>query len=220
MGSIIKRWIPTLLAVVSFLVVLTGYLVPEYQVFADLRDELVKWAVIVAAFAFLLGILNILRVHSGHMLRRQPGWAYSLVLLFVMVVAALPPILHIVLGDRLTPASSKLLDDGTSAIFNYIISPSGASLAALMVFTLTLAAFRLLRARRSPATVLFLAVVVVVLLGTTPFVGLEQLANVRDWIANVPGMAGMRGLLLGVALGTLITALRVLLTIERPYSES
>jgi len=36
----------------------------------------------------------------------------------------------------------------------------------------------------------------------------------------VPGMAGMRGLLLGVALGTMITALRVLLTSERPHTES
>ena len=89
-----------------------------------------------------------------------------------------------------------------------------------MVFTLALAAFRLLRARPSPATVLFLAIVAIVLLGTTPFVGLEQLADVRDWIVNVPGMAGMRGLLLGVALGTVITALRVFLTIDQPYSES
>ena len=67
---------------------------------------------------------------------------------------------------------------------------------------------------------LFLAVVAVVLLGSTPLVGLEWLADVRDWIVNVPGMAGMRGLLLGVALGTVITAIRVFLTVERPYSES
>jgi hypothetical protein len=32
-------------------------------------------------------------------------------------------------------------------------------------------------------------------------------------------MAGMRGLLLGVALGTVITALRVLVVSERPHSE-
>jgi hypothetical protein len=33
-------------------------------------------------------------------------------------------------------------------------------------------------------------------------------------------MAGARGLLLGVALGTVIAGLRIFLTIERPYSES
>ena len=93
-------------------------------------------------------------------------------------------------------------------------------MAALLVFTLTLGAFRLLRARRSAGTVFFLLVVALALMGTTPLIGLEWLADVRDWIVNVPGMAGMRGLLLGVALGTTITALRVFLTIDRPYSES
>lgn len=223
MGNLIKRWIPILLfAVIPGLIVLVGYLIPGNEALAGLRDYLIKWAVIMAAFAFLLGILNILRVHSKKVLRRQQGWYYSLALLFAMVAAMLPPILQMILEAlRLdSPIPTKTLDDVTSTIFNYIISPSGASLAALVVFTLALAAFRLLRARRSPATVLFLAVVAIVLLGATPFVGLEWLADVRDWIVNVPGMAGMRGLLLGVALGTVITALRVFLTIERPYSES
>ena len=216
MSSLIKRWIPTLLfTIIPGLVVLIGYLLPENQVLVGFRDYLVKWAVIMAAFAFLLGVFNILRVHGKQVIRRQQGWYYSLALLFAMLVAGLAPILQMILKGRLdSPAPIKVLDDTTSFIFNYIIRPSGASLAALMVFTLTLAAFRLLRVRRSPVTVLFLVVVAVALLGTTPFVGLEQLADIRDWIVNVPGMAGMRGLLLGVALGTIVTGLRVFLTIE------
>ena len=72
----------------------------------------------------------------------------------------------------------------------------------------------------SCVVLVFLIVAAVALLGSTPIVGMEWLADVRDWIVNVPGMAGARGLLLGVALGTVITGLRVFLTIERPYSES
>jgi hypothetical protein len=83
-----------------------------------------------------------------------------------------------------------------------------------------LAALRLLRARRRLGAVIFLVIVVVILLGSTPLTGLGWLAGVREWIINVPGMAGMRGLLLGVVLGTVITALRVLMGSERPYSES
>jgi succinate-acetate transporter protein len=105
------------------------------------------------------------------------------------------------------------------AVFDYVISPIGASLAALVVFTLALAAFRLVRVRRGVEAVFFLLIVAVVLLGSVPVMGLEWLADIRDWIVNVPGMAGMRGLLLGVALGTVVTALRVLMTSERPHSE-
>lgn len=217
MSKLVKRWIPSLLfATLPGLVVLFGYLFPGRLLIhyrgrvMEWRDVLVEWAVIVAGFALLLGLFNVLRVHGERIGRRQRGWPYSLVLLLAMMVAWVPPILS---PDN---PMQKLLD---RTVFDYVISPLGASLAALVVFTLSLAAFRLLRARRSVGAVFFLLVVALALLGSVPFRGLEWLADIRDWIINVPGMAGMRGLLLGVALGTVITALRVFLTSERPHSE-
>ena len=217
MSKLVKQWIPSLLfATIPGLVVLLGYLFPGRLLIqfrgrvVEWRDVLVEWAVIVAAFAFLLGIFNILRVHGGRIGHRRQGWPYSLLLLLVMVVAWIPPLLPMGIPGQET------LD---RAVFDYVISPVGASLAALVVFTLALAAFRLLRVRRGAGAVLFLLTVAVVLLGSVPFIGLEWLAGIRDWIINVPGMAGMRGLLLGVALGTVITALRVLVVSERPHSE-
>jgi succinate-acetate transporter protein len=218
MSSLVKKWIPVLIATTTGLVVLSGYLFPNRLLtyhrgrVIELRDVLVEWAVIVAAFAFLLGIFNILRVHGGRAFRRRQGWFYSLVLLFAMLVAWVPPILP-------SNISIQRTLDLNRAILNYAIGPLGASLAALLVFTLALAAFRLLRARRSMGAVFFLLIVAVVLLGSAPLTGMELLADVRDWIVSVPGMAGMRGLLLGVALGTVITALRVLVAGERPFSE-
>lgn len=213
MSRLVKRWIPVLLfATLPGLVVLLGYLFPGQPLIyyrgqlVEWRDVLIEWAVIVAGFALLLGMFNILRVHGGRVGQRQRGWPYSLVLLLAMLVAWIPPMLP-------TQETLNRLE------FDYVISPLGASLAALVAFALALAAFRLLRVRRSLGGVSFLLVVVVALLGSAPFIGLEWLAHIRDWIINVPGMAGVRGLLLGAALGTVITALRVLLTSERPHSE-
>jgi hypothetical protein len=45
------------------------------------------------------------------------------------------------------------------------------------------------------------------------------LPAIRDWILDVPAMAGVRGILLGVGLGALLTAIRLLLGVERPYSD-
>lgn len=206
MGRLIKQWFPVLIATVTGLVVLAGYLIPSPSLIFY-RDRLVEWAVIVAAFAFILGLFNILRVHGERAIRLRQGWPYSLVLLLAALVAWVPPVLY-------GPSGTL-----TQQMLDYVISPLGASLAALLVFTLALAAFRLLRARRSVEVVLFILIVAVVLLGNAPFIGLEWLADVRDWIINVPGMAGVRGLLLGVALGTVITALRVFVAIDRPHSE-
>ena len=217
MSKLVKRWIPSLLfATIPGLIVLFGYLFPGRLLIRyrgrviEWRDVLIEWAVIVAAFAFILGAFNILRVHGGRVGKRQKGWPYSLLTLFAMMVAWIPPVLPTVIPARET---------ADRAVFDYVLSPLGASLAALVAFTLALAAFRLLRVRRGAASVLFLLIVVIVLLGSAPFTGLTWLADVRDWIINVPGMAGMRGLLLGVALGTVITALRILVSSERPHSE-
>ena len=212
MRSLIRRWIPIFVAILTGVVVLLGYLFPKYVQLiyrgrvVELRDILVEWAVIVAAFALLLGVFNILRVRGQQILRRREGRFYSLVLVFAILVGASPAIL---------PEGTLIQETLNHVVFDYIISPLGASLAALVVFTLTLAAFRMLRTRPSVGAVVFLLIVAVVLLGSV-FIGLE---GIRGWIVNVPGMAGMRGLLLGVALGTIITGLRVFVASERPYSE-
>jgi hypothetical protein len=204
MSRLIKQWFPILTATLTGLVVLIGYLIP-ISPWTHYRDLMIKWAVIVAAFAFVLGIFNILRVHGGRAFRLRRGWLYSLALLLAAVAASIPPLL----------ASDTL----TQQLFDYVIGPLGAALAALVAFTLALAAFRLLRVRHSVEAVLFLLIVALVLLGSTPIAGIEGLADTRDWIVSVPGMAGMRGLLLGVALGTVVTALRILLGSDRPHSE-
>jgi hypothetical protein len=223
MSSLVKKWIPILIATITGIVVLFGYLFPNRLLtlyrghVTELRDVLIEWAVIVAAFALLLGMGNILRVHVRRLFQRGSGRIHSLVLLFAMVVALVLTLIPPLLPEN---AVTQNLPDLGQAMFDYLISPLGASLAALVVFTLVLAALRLLRARRRLGAVIFLVIVVVILLGSTPLTGLGWLAGVREWIINVPGMAGMRGLLLGVVLGTVITALRVLLGSERPYSES
>jgi uncharacterized membrane protein len=216
MSRLVKQWIPTIIAIVTGLVVLAGYLFPD-SAWADSRNSLIEWAVILAAFAFFFGMFNLLRVHGGKMTRLRQGGIYSLVLLLAMLAGMTPPILSLLekVQGRRIPIQETL----DLVIFDTIISPLGASLAALVAFTLALAAFRLMRERRSVSSLIFTLVVAVMLLGSTPFVGLEWLADVRDWIINVPGMAGMRGLLLGVALGTIITALRILMGSDRPHSE-
>jgi len=216
MSKLIRRWIPSLIfATIPGLTVLAGYLT-QNPVLVYLRDRLIEGAVIVAAFAFLLGAFNILHVHGGKVRHREQGWPYSVLLLLALIAGLVPAVLQILPGDSPIQA---MFGDAAYALFNHVIRPVEASLAALVVFTLGLAAFRLMRVRGGLGTVLFLAIACVVLLGTAPLSGLEWLVGIRDWIINVPGMAGMRGLLLGVALGTVITGLRVLLTSRGPHSE-
>jgi hypothetical protein len=206
MGSIIRKWIPITIATAAGVVALAGYLFPQSGLSTS-RERLVEWAVIVSAFALILGLFNVLRVHGERIVRFGNGWEYSLVLVLAALIFWIPPAFQ-------GPSGAS-----TQSLLRFVIAPLGASLAALLVFTLTLAAFRLLRNRWSVYSLLFVAIVALSLLGSTPIRGFRWMGDVRDWLINVPGMAGMRGLLLGVALGTVITGLRVLLAQDRPHSD-
>jgi hypothetical protein len=106
-------------------------------------------------------------------------------------------------------------------IFEYVLSPLEAAAASLLVFFLVAAAFRVMRKRPTWPTFVFVLTVILVLLGTVPLPGEagQILTEVRDWLAHVFAMAGARGMLLGVALGTIATGVRVLVGIDRPHSE-
>lgn len=211
MERLTKRVIPTAIAVGAGILTLLGYLVPQ-PVLVAVRDELVHWAVIVSGFAFILGFLNLLGVHLQRVGDRKAGWPYSVVL----VVSALV---------SLTLTGAGLISEPAQVYaqwwFDYVLFPLQATAAGLLAFVLAVAAFRLVRNRRNVETIFFLMGALIVLLGAGTMPGRwgEWLAAMRGWWMDVPALAGMRGLLIGVGLGTLVVGLRVIIGIDRPHSD-
>ncbi|MCS7178679.1 MAG: hypothetical protein RML46_01970 [Anaerolineae bacterium] len=209
MDRFVRRALPTSVAIGTGILVLLGYLFP-HTVLASVRDELIHWGVIIAAFAFILGFFNLLRVHLAR--ARTSGGIYSLFL----ILAALAS-LGLTLAALLLPPL-RFWGDWW---FRSIIAPLQATVMGLVAFVLAVAAVRLLRHRRQWEALVFLVAVLVVLMGTLPlplpFSGwLEEL---RHWWIQVPAMAGMRGLLIGVGLGALVVGLRILVGADRPYTD-
>ena len=91
---------------------------------------------------------------------------------------------------------------------------------ALLAVTLLYAAVRLLRRRPDLMSIVFLISASLILLGsaTLPFGEIPILSNwIRPWVTQVLALGGARGILIGVALGSLLTGLRVLFGMDRPY---
>ncbi len=194
------------IAIISGSIVLLGYFFPG--LFGGIQSVLIGWAIILAAFALLLGIFNLMMVHWKKIGSEGKGSIYSIVLLISLV-------LTMIIVSISGPAGSWSL-----WIFNTIQVPAEISLLAVLAFVLVYAAARLLTRRFKWYTILFLVTVLLVLLGSAPlfFVGeVGLLSSLRGWLAQVPAVAGARGLLLGVALGTVATGLRILIGIDRPY---
>ena len=195
-----------IIAIISGLFVLLGYFFPG--VFGGIQSTLIGWAIILAAFALLLGIFNLAMVHWKKASSEGPGSVYSIVLLISLIIT-------VIIVSISGPAGFWSL-----WVFNTFQVPVEISLLAVLAVILVYAGARLLARRPKWNTVLFLLTVLVVLLGSVPvffFGEITSLSAVRSWLAQVPAIAGARGLLLGVALGTVATGIRILIGVDRPY---
>ena len=193
-------------AVVGGLIVLLGYFLPAL---AGWRDEILRWAVILAAVLLLVGVINLARVHWRKFARQQSGGWYSLILLISLGLTLVVAVAGYISGD------ARIL----TWLFNYVQVPIESSLMAILAIVLAYAAARMLNRSIDLFSILFIGVVVIVLLGTItlPMVEIGLLRDFRNWIVQVVAMAGARGILLGVALGTIATGLRVIFGADRPY---
>jgi hypothetical protein len=197
--------ISLVLAIGTGLVILAGYFVPA---FAGAQGVVLNWAIILSGAAAVLGVFNLILVHARKISTRQKGSGYSAVLLvFLFATFAF----GLVIGP--THPDMRLL-------MNAVVVPVESTLMALLAVTLLYASVRLLRRRASTMSLVFIGTTVLMLVAsaTPPFGEIGALNNfLHPWLQHVLAMGGARGILIGVALGTLTTGLRVLVGADRPY---
>ena len=199
-----------IIALITGLVVLACYFVPAL---AQFQSILLGWAAVAAAMAAIVGVLSLISVHGDKVRRRGKGSIYSAALLLGLFISFVP---GLILGSVAPGLSGPIF----GLLFKAIILPSQAALMALLAITLLYAAVRLLRRRPDLMSIVFLISASLVLLGsaTLPFGEIPILSNwIRPWVTQVLALGGARGILIGVALGSLLTGLRVLFGADRPY---
>jgi len=198
------RILAIIAAIACGLLMLVDFFVPD-PVIDALGAILIEGVLILAAFALLLGVLNLLGVHArtnGSPASRR----YSAILLVALLATFGIGVLR--------PASDEL-----AWIFDYLYFPLQATMGALLAFFVVSAAYRTFKLRSVSALILLITSLVV-LITQLPFSATLSplLPAAREWIYAIPVTAGVRGILLGVSLGTIATALRVLLAVDHPYA--
>jgi hypothetical protein len=195
------------IALFTGLIVLLGYFIPAL---APVQNILLQWAILLAAFAVLLGVFNLISVHGEKIRRNEKGSAYSAILLLAFFVTFFAGLfLRFWRPDQ----------PWMQWIMNAILQPVESSLMAILTVTLIYAAIRLPRRHPTLNSLLFLAFALLSLTGlaTLPWGEVPFIGLLARWTNQVLALGGARGILLGVALGTLTTGLRVLFGVDRPY---
>lgn len=196
--------------VVGILVILKFFLnVPQVK---DVTDEIEQWCLILTAVAGILGVLNILRVNLRIVRRRGSDWQYKIVLIVSMLMMIIVGLVNIIRRGDVSIGSEFYY------LFVNIVMPLGATMYALLAFYIASAAFRAFRARNVRAFLLLIS-------GTLVMIGRVPLGaaispifpRLAEWLMTVPNAAGQRGLIIGAAMGVVVTGLRIIIGIERPY---
>ena len=204
--------VSTAIAIGVGIIVLAGYFIPSIT---NIRFALLRTGLVLAAVALLVGIINLLTVHFKKMGADNENSGYSLILVIALLLTLVIGIIDMVQSYLLGHPNFLM----TNWIFTYIQLPIETSLLAVTAVSLTYAAASILRKRMDLFSITFFFVILLVLLGSfsIPPTTLPFLHVIRDWIVRVPALGGARGLLLGIALGTITTGIRILMGTDRPY---
>lgn len=186
--------------------------------FADNRDAAAQFNLVLTTMAFGIGLVSLGMVNSTAILKRQSGW-YLSVFFFAAVILGL------------VAGFGKYDEPQTSArafsdfVVLRLISAVTSAVFSILAFYMASAAYRAFRVRNAEAA-LMMASALIVMVGQTPFGSYLSswmgerysalwLPNIAAWILRVPNTAVFRGLVFGIMLGAMATALRYWLSMER-----
>jgi len=213
-----KRRFPLTLVLIFGILGIIPYFVPHvgYQNFDDaLRNDFIR---ILSAFAIILGLVSLMRVHHDKIKRKRENWQYSYVLIIGFVVSGVIGLLGGIEGELFLPTRIAGFPFDIQTLYLNIIVPLGATMFALLAFFMASASYRAFRARSLESTLL-LSAAFIIMIGLLPLADniSEHLPSFAQWIMDIPNVAAKRGITFGIALGGIATSLKIILGIERSW---
>lgn len=211
----LRRGLPLGIAILFGLLTLVSLLFALPQI----SNLILGWTAFLAGISLFLGTINLLAVHTYRFFRDRPFGGrniYSGILALSWVV-----VFGLGIADLFGWTNNTV-----NQAFQWVQVPLEAALASLLAFSLILSGIRMLQGRRTLWTTLFFITAVFVLFAnaliTSPFSPdtISQLVlQFRNLIQSLIVTAGIRSILIGVALGIITLTIRILIGVERPYNK-
>ena len=198
-----KRPVPLIVGILSGLLVLASML--YIPLGSSILDAILNWVIVVAAVALLVAIASLVLTHLRFIVRGKKGFLLSLVLVISFLAT-------LALGLALGVDHPFFL-----GFVGAIIRPIETALLGLVALVMMSAAMKIFRERGwSALTVSFgvSAILFLILgLGFLQNLNIPALNEVIRFLEGLP-MIGARGLLIGIGIGLLMMAFRVLFGLE------
>ena len=221
-----KREIPLIITFVAGVAFVLQYFIPHAP-FSRFESVFSDWFAILGSFAIWLGALSLMKLQLLNISKKSHDWPISVAIIVCFLVIVVAGAWDGYQGLQNQPATS-FRDPGTHFdwLYQYVYTHLSSTMFAILAFFVASASYRAFRARNFQATLLLLAGFFV-MLGRVPVgdaISFFLPENIRlshwaSWIMAFPQTAGQRSIMIGIALGTVSTSLRIILGIERSHLE-
>ncbi len=172
----------------------------------DMWDKASDWAIIIGGGAMFVGVISMVRAYYKRATNKlDPNRYYAVITIlcfFVMTVVGL------VTGIK--PGS--LFND----IFVGIMIPCEATMFSLLAFYIASAAFRSFRLKSFSAGLLLFSAIILMLAQIPTGENISPaIPWLKGWLLDYPNVAAQRAILIGIAIGQVATALKIILGIDK-----
>ena len=204
-----KSPLAVIVAVASGLIVLAGYFFSTPALIST-RTTMLDWAVTLAGVAGLVSITHLIfGVHIRRLRESSSKRFFSLIVILVFLAT-------LGAGLYLGPAHPDY-----QKVVTAVQVPIETSLMAVLAVTMAYSSLRMLKRQRNwMGVVFFLSVIVFLVINSGALAFSAEIPILQELLSGfhqIPA-AGARGILLGIALGSLATGVRILIGSDRPYS--
>lgn len=204
-----KKEVPIAIGFLTGVLILFEYFFKTaFPAVSKVSTDATNWGSIISAFAMGLAAANLIMVHSRKIRQKHPDAFMSWLLYFGIVIMIVTGF-----GVKGTAAANIY-----SFFFDGLYLPLGTAMFSIMVFFIASAARRAFRARNLDSMFLLVAGLIV-LIGNAPIGKLISpwFPTATNWFMGYPNVSGNRAIMIGAALGMVLTGFRVILGIERSY---
>ncbi|HON86767.1 MAG: hypothetical protein KBI39_03865 [Firmicutes bacterium] len=200
-----KKQLPLILtAVVALFIIFANF--TFYGTEKELTGKIDRYFLISQAAAFMIGAINLTRIHTTNILRKRGGYHNSIALLLCLWG-------FFILG---------LIQSNSGPTYKWIyeatIVPMEATMFSVVAFFIASAAYRAFKVKSLESAVLLISALIV-MLGNVPIGSVlwSGFPEAKDWLMSVPNSGAFRGITIGTYIGAFATSLRILLGLERAH---
>jgi len=170
---------------------LFGWFIDEPVVESFVNDDATQWYDILASFAIILGALNLMKMQIQKIIKKKPGWPYSIIAIlgFLFAITAgffIKGVDDVVWGAHVTSEGTLF-----KWMFDFVFTPLSATMFSLLAFFVASASYRSFRIRNLEASLLLVSGIII-MIGRVPIGGV-----ISSWFVMY-----ILVLALGIALNT------------------